>query len=133
VERLLREFGSQLAVSLDVRADRLVTDGWTVDTGEGLSDAARRLVNAGVSRLIHTEVKRDGILAGPGLAGLKQLTSLGVPVMVAGGVSSYQDLKELRAAGAEAASAGRALLHGILTLPAAIVAAGGVAPASVGA
>ncbi|MGB9483925.1 MAG: 1-(5-phosphoribosyl)-5-[(5-phosphoribosylamino)methylideneamino] imidazole-4-carboxamide isomerase [Candidatus Dormiibacterota bacterium] len=126
LERLLREFGSQLVVSLDVRANRLVTEGWTVETGQGLRDAARRLVDAGVSRLVHTDVKRDGMLGGPGLAGLQELTSLGVPVMVAGGVSGYQDLKELRAGGAEAAIVGRALLDGVLTLPKAMVAAGGV-------
>jgi len=133
LERLLREFGSQLVVSLDVRADEVVTEGWTFATGRGLRDTARRLVDAGVSRLIHTDVQRDGMLGGPGLSGLNELTSLGVPVMVAGGVSSYQDLKELRAGGAEAAIVGRALLDGTLTLPAALVAAGGVAPGPAGA
>jgi phosphoribosylformimino-5-aminoimidazole carboxamide ribonucleotide (ProFAR) isomerase len=49
--------------------------------------------------------------------------------MVAGGVSSYQDLEQLRAGGAEAAIVGRALLDGTVSLPAAIVAAAGAAPA----
>jgi phosphoribosylformimino-5-aminoimidazole carboxamide ribotide isomerase len=87
------------------------------------------MVDSGVARLIHTDVARDGMLAGPGLAGLSELTTLGVPVMVAGGVSSYQDLKQIREGGAEAAIVGRALLDGTITLPAAIAAAGGVASA----
>jgi phosphoribosylformimino-5-aminoimidazole carboxamide ribotide isomerase len=130
LEKLVKEFGSQLAVSLDVRSDQVVTEGWTVGTGKGLRDAARRMVDAGVVRLIYTDVMRDGMLAGPGLAGLGELTTLGVPVMVAGGVSSYQDLEQLRAGGAEAAIMGRALLDGTVSLPAAIVAAAGAAPAS---
>lgn len=117
--RLIREFGSQLAVSLDVRGGQVVTEGWTVGTGSGLVETARRLVDAGVGRLIHTDVVRDGMLAGPGLAGLEELTSLGVPVMVAGGVSGYRDLEQLRAGGAEAAIVGRALLDGSITLRAA--------------
>ena len=94
-----------------------------------MAQRLRRMVDSGVARLIHTDVARDGMLAGPGLAGLSELTTLGVPVMVAGGVSSYQDLKQIREGGAEAAIVGRALLDGTITLPAAIAAAGGVASA----
>ncbi|MGC2191186.1 MAG: 1-(5-phosphoribosyl)-5-[(5-phosphoribosylamino)methylideneamino] imidazole-4-carboxamide isomerase [Candidatus Dormiibacterota bacterium] len=129
LEQLVREFGSQLVVSLDVRSEQVVTEGWRVGTGQGLREAARRMVDAGVARLIHTDVVRDGMLSGPGLGGLSELTDLGVPVMVAGGVSSYQDLEQIRDGGAEAAIVGRALLDGTITLSAAIVAAGGVAPA----
>ena len=100
-----------------------------VGTGMGLMDAARRVVETGVSRLIYTDVLRDGTLSGPGLAGLERLLPLGVPVMVAGGVATYRDLERLRGAGAEAAIVGRALLDGTISLPAAIAAAGGAAPA----
>jgi phosphoribosylformimino-5-aminoimidazole carboxamide ribotide isomerase len=131
--KLVREFGSQLVVSLDARADQVVTEGWTVGTGMGLMDAARRIVDAGVARLIYTDVLRDGTLTGPGMAGLGQLLSLRIPVMVAGGVSSCQDLRQLRVAGAEAAIVGRALLDGTIQLPAAIVAAGDGAAASASA
>jgi phosphoribosylformimino-5-aminoimidazole carboxamide ribotide isomerase len=129
LRRLVTEFDSQLVVSLDARAGDVVTEGWTVGTGMGLMDAARRVVETGVSRLIYTDVLRDGTLSGPGLAGLERLLPLGVPVMVAGGVTTYQDLERLRGAGAEAAIVGRALLDGTISLPAAIAAAGGAAPA----
>jgi phosphoribosylformimino-5-aminoimidazole carboxamide ribotide isomerase len=131
--RLVREFGSQLVVSLDARANQVVMEGWTVGTGMGLMDAARHTVDAGVSRLIYTDVLRDGTLTGPGMAGLGQLLSLSVPVMVAGGVSSIEDVRQLHAAGAEAAIVGRALLDGKIQLPAAILAAGGGATTSAGA
>ncbi|HVB52907.1 MAG TPA: 1-(5-phosphoribosyl)-5-[(5-phosphoribosylamino)methylideneamino] imidazole-4-carboxamide isomerase [Candidatus Acidoferrales bacterium] len=131
--KLVKEFGSQLAVSLDARADQVVTEGWAVGTGMGLIEAAQRMADTGVTRLIYTDVLRDGTLAGPGLTMLSQLVGLGLPVMVAGGVSTYQDLTQLRAGGAEAAIVGRALLDGVLSLPAALAAAGGRAPASAGA
>lgn len=128
LRRLVTEFDSQLVVSLDARAGDVVTEGWMVGTGMGLMDAARRVVETGVSRLIYTDVLRDGTLSGPGLAGLERLLPLGVPVMVAGGVATYRDLERLRGAGAEAAIVGRALLDGTISLPAAIAAAGGAAP-----
>lgn len=126
--RLFSEFGTELAVSLDQRHGEVVKDGWTRGTGIKLGEAARWVVSAGASRLIYTDVLRDGTLAGPGVADLESLLGLGVPVMAAGGVRDVEDLARLRAAGAEAAIVGRALLDGRLGLGAAILAAGGPAP-----
>ncbi len=126
-ETLLRsltaEFGEAIAVSLDTRHGQLVSHGWTAGTGLDLGATARRMVECGVRRLVHTDVLRDGLLAGASVAGVDQLVPLGVPVMAAGGVGSYQDLERLRAAGAEAAIVGRALLEGTLDLPRAIAVA----------
>ena len=123
LEALVQDFGEAIVVSLDVRRGRLMARGWLADTGEELAEAARRMVDCGVRRLVHTDTLRDGTMAGADLAGLGQLLPLGAAIMVAGGIGHYRDLKCLRDAGAEAAIVGRALSEGSLDLERALVVA----------
>ena len=61
-------------------------------------DLARRFVDAGVAAIIHTDIDRDGILAGPNVAASAELArAVPIPVIVSGGVSSLADLKAVKA------------------------------------
>lgn len=111
---LTAEFADSLIVSLDSRGDAVLANGWASQTGLELVTAARVVIDCGITRLIHTSVARDGTLSGPDLWGLSQLLPLGVPVMVAGGVTSLEHLDRLAAAGASGAIVGRALQKGRL-------------------
>ncbi|MHB8554442.1 MAG: 1-(5-phosphoribosyl)-5-[(5-phosphoribosylamino)methylideneamino]imidazole-4-carboxamide isomerase [Candidatus Dormibacteria bacterium] len=123
LEALVQDFGEAIVVSLDARRGRLMARGWLADTGEELAEAARRMVDCGVRRLVHTDTLRDGTMAGADLAGLGQLLPLGAEIMVAGGIGHYHDLERLRDAGAEAAIVGRALSEGSLDLKRALAVA----------
>jgi phosphoribosylformimino-5-aminoimidazole carboxamide ribotide isomerase len=109
-------FGDRLAVSLDVRGEALAVRGWTMQARGGLLAVAEALRAAGAVRFIHTNVQRDGTLHGVDLGGLQTLAPLGLPVMVAGGITGIDDLAALRDAGAEGAIIGRALLDGSMDL-----------------
>ena len=109
-------YGDRIAVSLDVRDGRLAVEGWTAESGVSLLTIAQALKAAGARRFIHTNISRDGTLGGVDLAGLQQLAPLGLPVIVAGGIASLDDVEALREAGAEGAIIGRALLDGSLDL-----------------
>jgi len=117
-------YGDRLAVSLDARGDRLAVQGWTAESSSDLLTVARQLKAAGARRFIHTNVRRDGTLGGVDLAGLRGLGPLGLPVLVAGGIASVDDVRAVRDAGAEGAIIGRALLDGTLDLDEALRAAG---------
>jgi phosphoribosylformimino-5-aminoimidazole carboxamide ribotide isomerase len=118
-------YGDRIAVSLDVRDGRLAVEGWTAESGGSLLTIAQALRAAGARRFIHTNIGRDGTLSGVELAGLQQLAPLGLPVIVAGGIASLEDVRALREAGAEGAIIGRALLDGSLDLRDALRVAGG--------
>ena len=118
-------YGERVAVSLDARGDRLAVEGWSAESADSLLAVAEQLKAAGVRRFIHTNVGRDGTLAGVDLDGLQRLMPLGLPVIVAGGIASVEDLRALRDAGAEGAIIGRALLDGTLDLDDALRAASG--------
>lgn len=127
-EAWARRYGDRVAVSLDVRGDRLAVEGWATEAADGWLAVAEQLKAAGVRRFIHTNVGRDGTLAGVDLGGLQRLLPLGLPVIVAGGIASPDDVRALRDAGAEGAIIGRALVDSTLELGEALRAAAGRGP-----
>lgn len=113
-------YGDRLAIGLDVRNRQLVTHGWMAGSPVPFLEVASELAEAGARCFVYTDVRRDGTLAGIAAEPLSDLRSLGVPVLVAGGVTTYRDLETLRNAGAAGAIVGRALLEARLDLRRAI-------------
>lgn len=118
VRGFLREFdGERITLSLDVRLVEgvpvVATAGWTEDSGRSLWDVAALYPEA--RHLLLTDIGRDGMLAGPnfdllGEAG-ERLPHLAI--QASGGVSSLDDLRRLRTAGA---IVGKALWEGRIDL-----------------
>jgi len=75
-----------------------------------------------VSRLIYTDIKRDGTLTEPNFDMIKRLiAAANVPVIVAGGISRLEHLQRLRELGVEGAIIGKALYTGDVNLGEAII------------
>lgn len=126
-ERVIKEYGDQIAVGLDVRGHTLSARGWTRDGGE-LFEVLDRLNEAGCSRYVVTDVAKDGTMEGPNTVLLKEVCArTDAPVIASGGVASLADIEALRALtdqGVEGAIVGKALYAGAFTLPEAIEVAG---------
>lgn len=122
VTRAARAHPGRVAVGLDARDGRVATRGWARDTDMPVLDLARRCEDAGVAALIHTDIARDGAMAGPNVAATAELArAVTIPVIASGGVSSMADLDALAAAGGIAgAIVGRALYDGAIDLAAAM-------------
>ena len=116
---VIAKFGEQIAVGLDVRGETLAARGWT-EEGGNLWDVFERLEEAGCARYVLTDVTKDGTLRGPNIELLSQLARrTDRPVVASGGVSSLDDLLELRKLvplGVEGAIVGKALYAGNFTL-----------------
>jgi 1-(5-phosphoribosyl)-5-[(5-phosphoribosylamino)methylideneamino] imidazole-4-carboxamide isomerase/N-(5'phosphoribosyl)anthranilate isomerase len=116
---VIRSHGDRIAVGLDVRGTTLAARGWTRDGGD-LWEVLDRLEAAGCARYVVTDVTKDGMLNGPNIDLLRQLCSRTTqPVIASGGVSSLDDLSELRQLvplGLEGAIVGKALYAGAFTL-----------------
>jgi 1-(5-phosphoribosyl)-5-[(5-phosphoribosylamino)methylideneamino] imidazole-4-carboxamide isomerase/N-(5'phosphoribosyl)anthranilate isomerase len=125
-DAVIRSHGDRIAVGLDVRGTMLAARGWTREGGD-LWEVLDRLEAAGCARYVVTDVTKDGMLNGPNIALLKQLCErTDRPVIASGGVSSLQDLVDLRALvplGVEGAIVGKALYAGAFTLREALEAA----------
>jgi phosphoribosylformimino-5-aminoimidazole carboxamide ribotide isomerase len=103
------ELGDALVLALDVRNGVVRSAGWTESTGLAYAEALARAQRA---RVLVTAIDRDGTLSGPDVLLVRQAAVGGRRVLAAGGVRSPADVAALRAAGAEAAVVGRALLDG---------------------
>ncbi|WP_054952325.1 bifunctional 1-(5-phosphoribosyl)-5-((5-phosphoribosylamino)methylideneamino)imidazole-4-carboxamide isomerase/phosphoribosylanthranilate isomerase PriA [Flaviflexus massiliensis] len=126
-ERVIKEYGEQIAVGLDVRGRTLSARGWTKDGGE-LYEVLDRLNEAGCSRYVVTDVAKDGTMEGPNTVLLSDVCArTDAPVIASGGVATLGDIEALRALtdiGVEGAIVGKALYAGAFTLPEAIEVAG---------
>ncbi len=101
-----------VAVGLDHRAGDVAVHGWTEGSGLHLDDAYALFPTAVV--FVVTDIARDGMLAGPDLAGLRRSIELaGSPVIASGGVAQLADIDELaRLRGLGGVITGRALYEG---------------------
>ena len=78
-----------------------------------------------LAAIIYTDIERDGMMSGPNVEATAALVKASaLPVIASGGVTTVEDIRRLREAGAAGAIIGRALYEGTLTLEAALAAAG---------
>ncbi len=125
VKRLCRKFSEAIAVSLDARDGKIAIHGWRKNTVVEVLHLSREMVDAGVRRLIYTDVKRDGTLTEPNFDMIATLTAeTSVPVIVAGGISRSEHLRRLKQLGIEGAIIGKALYTGDINLEDAIISFG---------
>ncbi|MGB0554150.1 MAG: 1-(5-phosphoribosyl)-5-[(5-phosphoribosylamino)methylideneamino]imidazole-4-carboxamide isomerase [Alphaproteobacteria bacterium] len=118
VREACREWPGHVAVGIDAKGGKVAIEGWA-EVSELTSEAlAAQFADAGVTAIIHTDVDRDGVLAGPNIESTSALASAtSIPVIASGGVSSLDDLLALRNAGNIAgAISGRALYDGRIDL-----------------
>ena len=117
IKKLCQQFGEAISVSLDARDGKIAIHGWQKDTVVEVLQLSREMVDAGVRRLIYTDIKRDGTLTEPNFDMISRLTvATNVPVIVAGGISRPEHLRRLKELGAEGAIIGKALYTGDIDL-----------------
>ena len=125
---LLREAvglaGDRLVVSVDARDGIVRLEGWTETTNLDAGGWISQLTAIGVQRIVYTDISRDGVAGSPNFGMYEWLlASTRLAVIAAGGISSVDDIRRLRAAGVEGAIVGRALYTGDVDLAAALTAA----------
>lgn len=119
VRRWLESYGTEaIVLALDVRLDNagipmVTTHGWTKDTSVTLDEAIEKYLEYGLKHVLCTDVSRDGAMQGPNTALYRSVTERfpGLAVQASGGVSSANDLHELKGTGVSSAITGKALLE----------------------
>ncbi len=122
-----REFPGRIAVGIDAHDGFVAVEGWAERSTITAIDLARSLEDAGVATIIHTDIERDGLMAGVNVAATATMArAVDIPVIASGGVASIGDIEALRAHeadGVAGAIIGRALFDGGLDVNAALAAA----------
>ena len=108
----------RVAVGIDAKGGKVAIEGWAEVSELKAESLAAEFEGAGVSAIIHTDIDRDGVLAGPNIEATARLAaSTAIPVIASGGVSSLDDLLAIQAIGTiEGAISGRALYDGRINL-----------------
>jgi phosphoribosylformimino-5-aminoimidazole carboxamide ribotide isomerase len=112
----------RVVIGLDARDGYIAVRGWTESTSDRVETLAARVLAAGITTLVYTDIGRDGMLSGPDLAGGRALQRLGARVIISGGIASLDDLRAVRDAGLTGAVAGRAIYEGRFTVREALAA-----------
>ena len=116
VKEACKRFPGKIAVGIDARGGLVAVQGWTETSHVKALDLALRFEDAGVAAIIYTDIERDGAMGGPNVDATVDLAHhLATPVIASGGVSSLDDLRELReheSAGIVGVICGRALYDG---------------------
>jgi len=113
-EELVRAFGDRLVVGIEADGPTVKPRGTELELP--LWDLLVWLASLEVRRFLFTEVGRVGGLAGPDLDGIWAFAEYAaVPVVVAGGIRSVDDVRAIAGLGArlEGAVIGRALYEGL--------------------
>lgn len=94
--RVMMRHKGKIAIGLDAKNGRLASDGWTKESGRDVMAFARIMKAGAPCCFIHTDIGRDGMLAGvAGEACLALARGAGVPVIASGGVGSLDDIRLL--------------------------------------
>ena len=125
VQEVCRAHGSgQVVVAVDARDGMVAVQGWQEASEVSALELAHRMAALGVSRLLYTDIARDGTLSGPDLdTNARLVRETGMAVLASGGVSSVEDIRRLVPTGVEGVIVGRALYTGAVALPEAVEAA----------
>jgi len=117
LKNILTEFASQIAIALDTKNGKLMTQGWFESSNKSSITTALKLEDLGVQRFIYTDVVRDGTLTEPNYKEIANLTkNILVPVIASGGISNISNIKQLKSIGVEGVIIGKALYEGKITL-----------------
>ncbi len=109
--------GARVMVALDVRGGKVAIEGWRTQTEKSAVELAKDFERMGVGSILFTNVDVEGSMKGLDVKAVQGLTRVvKVPVFVAGGVASLDDVLLARDAGAAGLVVGMALYEGKFTL-----------------
>lgn len=121
VSQALTRFGDRaIAVGIDARDGRVRSHGWQQAGGLSAETLGRRLRALGVRTAVHTDISRDGLLAGANVAASAALAqATGLEIIVSGGAASLEEVDHALVHAGEGIAGliiGRALYDGKIRL-----------------
>ena len=92
-----KKFKNKIALSLDVKDGIIFLSGWKKQTNILAADFLKEIKNFGVSRVIYTDINKDGTKKGPNIKDTIELSSkVKIPFIISGGISSIEDIKKIK-------------------------------------
>ena len=118
-KKWLSKFGAdKFLLGADVKDEKIAISGWQENTTIWVYDFISKYIDYGVNQIFCTDVSKDGKLEGPAVDLYKNIISKFPDLffIASGGVSSMDDIDELRAIGCKAAIVGKAIYENRIAL-----------------
>ena len=122
VRGAIEKYGPErIAIGIDAKDGLVRTAGWVENAGLDYLKFANQMESIGVKYIIFTDIDTDGTLSGPSFERLEPLQkAVSCSITASGGVSSNEDLRQLRDQGLYAAIVGKAWYAGAVDLAQAV-------------
>ncbi len=115
-----QKFKDQIALGLDAKDGNLSVSGWRENLNIKTTDFLKEVNSYGVSRIVYTDINRDGMKTSPNFEETIKIAELAnCPVVISGGVSSINDIKKAKKLNnnkIEGIIVGKAIYDGDITL-----------------
>ena len=96
LESCCKKYFGRIALALDVRRNNIAISGWKDQTNMNIFDFLNTVKDFGISRLIYTDIDKDGTNEGPNFEDSYKIADrFNIPVIISGGVSSMDDINKI--------------------------------------
>ncbi len=115
----LQTYGNEkIILGADVKDNRIAVNGWKEESPQELMPFLNAYINKGVTKVLCTDISRDGMLKGPSLTLYRSImeTHPELHLIASGGISCLDDILKLDEAGIPAVVFGKAIYEGRITL-----------------
>jgi len=120
LKQACKNFPNKIALGLDAKDGYLSVSGWKENLNQLTLDYLKEVNEYGASRLIYTDINRDGMKQSPNFQETLKVADISnCPVIISGGVSSIHDIKkakELNNKNIEGIIVGKAIYDGDIKL-----------------
>ena len=97
LKKACEKFSNKIALGLDAKDGYLSVSGWKENSNKLILEYLREINDYGVSRLIYTDINRDGMKQSPNFDETMNVAEISnCPVVISGGVSSIDDIKKAK-------------------------------------
>ena len=113
-----QKFPDKIALGLDAKDGYLSVSGWKENSNQLTLDYLSEVNDYGVSRLIYTDINKDGMKQSPNFYETSKIAAKSnCPVIISGGVSSIDDIKKAKSLkNVEGIIVGKAIYDGDIKL-----------------
>ena len=117
LRQAVAQYGDKIAVGADVKDGYIAIKGWLEKSAVTLEEFLQKMQEIGVKNIICTDISKDGAMQGTNLALYRALSEkFSLEITASGGVSTMEDIRQLRKMDIYGAIIGKAYYTGAIDL-----------------
>jgi phosphoribosylformimino-5-aminoimidazole carboxamide ribotide isomerase len=118
-ESWIAQYGAEkIILGADAKNRKIAVSGWQEDSDEDIISFIKSYTEKGVSKVISTDIARDGMLTGPSIDLYKEIMAefQSLELIASGGIATMKDIYELNEMGVPGVITGKAIYENRISL-----------------